>query len=285
MRNVLLIWLIVGFLINAVGNTWAQDDPPPVYLRNAESFLIYSEHVEANYQISVALPFGYADSDETYAVLYLLDPHFFMGTVTEQTRLLRASTELPPLIVVGIGYPPDSEQSIAELRGRDYIPAVNFSNPGSEQATAFLNFIIDELIPHIDTTYRTNPNDRAISGYSFGGIFTLFALAKTSDTFQRYLVISPNLPWSPAELQAWQTQIIPPNRELEAQVFISVGELEGSTPTLQNFDALLADYSNLEVTTIEIRSATHYSAYGMALVWGLKTIYCDGDIRYTCGDN
>ncbi len=282
LRKFILILIVLAFLVISLGNVLAQDGSQPVYLRNTETFLLHSEYVDADYQISVALPFGYADSGENYAVLYLLDPHFFMGTVTEQTRLLRASTELPPLIIVGIGYPADSEQSIAELRGRDYIPAVNFSNPGSEQATAFLNFITEELIPQIDTQYRTNPNDRAISGYSFGGIFTLFAFAKASDTFQRYLVISPNLPWTLAELQTWQAQLTPQNRELDAQIFISVGELEGSTPTLQKYEDLLDDYPNLEVTTIEIRSATHYSAYGMALVWGLKTVYCNGDMRYTC---
>lgn len=278
----LIILLLSIILLSSVGQGMAQDDPTPATLRNTETFRLTSEYVGDDYEISVALPFGYATDEESFSVLYLLDPHFFMGTVTEQTRLLRSSTEMPPLIIVGIGYPPDSEQSIAELRGRDYIPSVNFANPGSEYAEAFLNFITLELIPYIDSHYRTLPNDRTLSGYSFGGIFTLYALAKAGETFHRYLVISPNLPWSTGELNAWGSQLVPEDKDLDAHLYISVGELEGSTLTLTGYVSLLADFPNLEVNTLELRSATHYSGYGMGLVWGLKAVYCAGDSRYTC---
>jgi predicted alpha/beta superfamily hydrolase len=67
-----------------------------------------SANVDQEYRISVALPNGYADTDEVYPVLYVLDANHCFGMVTETVRLLPILRELPEMIVVGTGYPVNS---------------------------------------------------------------------------------------------------------------------------------------------------------------------------------
>ena len=61
---------------------------------------------DREYQISVALPHGYQDSDAIYPVLFVLDANGQFGTVTETVRALALIEQsIPQVIVVGIGYP------------------------------------------------------------------------------------------------------------------------------------------------------------------------------------
>ena len=62
---------------------------PEAFLANVESRVVTSAISGRMYQISVALPFGYADSTKAYPVLYAVDANGQFGTVVETVRLLR----------------------------------------------------------------------------------------------------------------------------------------------------------------------------------------------------
>jgi hypothetical protein len=47
--------------------------------------------------------------------------------------------------------------------------------------------LIDDIVPFVDRTYRTDPDDRCLHGYSAGGFFVVYALPQQSRTFHRYL--------------------------------------------------------------------------------------------------
>jgi tetratricopeptide (TPR) repeat protein len=63
----------------------------------------------------------------------------------------------------------------------------------------FLKFIKTELIPHIDSTYRTSPY-RIFVGHSLGGITVIDALYTIPETFNAYVAIDPSLWWDDAVL-------------------------------------------------------------------------------------
>ena len=86
------------------------------------------------------------------------------------------------------------------LRQRDYtfpeaLAADSF--PLSGGAEKFLSFIVKELIPYIDKTYRTDTSSRTIMGHSLGGYFSLFTLLtelkENSTYFGTYVAASPSL--------------------------------------------------------------------------------------------
>lgn len=61
-------------------------------------------------------------------------------------------------------------------------------------AANFMRFFGEELIPHIDSTFRTH-DYRMLVGHSFGGLFAVHALVHDPDLFDAYIAISPSLQW------------------------------------------------------------------------------------------
>ena len=72
---------------------------------HTESRVVTSTTTGRTYQISVALPRDYAESTGTYPVVYAVDANGEFGIVVESARLMRIDELVPPLIVVGVGYP------------------------------------------------------------------------------------------------------------------------------------------------------------------------------------
>ena len=269
MRQLLLV---VVLLISGGIPVMAQDGGAAT-LPNTETFIMESENVHDEYLIYVGLPWGYEESEEDYPVLYLLDPNFLFGTVLEQSRLNANLGGIPEMIIVGIGYNLDGSRPLQEYRGRDYIPNTDFNNAmGTDN---FLAFITQELIPHIDDTYQTDPDERAIMGYSFSGAFTLFAFVKATDTFNRYIAVSPSMPWLPFEFVQYENDITPSNVSRPTLLFMSVGTAEGTTPAMDNYQAILErkQIPGLTVETVEIENANHFSAFGIGMVRGLLAAY------------
>ena len=62
-------------------------------------------------------------------------------------------------------------------------------------AAAFLEFIEKELVPHVEANYPVT-QFRTLIGHSYGGLFTLFALAERPALFNYYLAIDPSMDWS-----------------------------------------------------------------------------------------
>lgn len=105
--------------------------------------------------------------------------------------------EVRQYIVVGI-----PSAYIAEYdydRNRDFYSApVNIPLPegmseGYGCAPQFKKFLKEELMPYIDSTYRTTGHTLAV-GHSLSASFILDAL-ETEDMFDDYIALSPNLEW------------------------------------------------------------------------------------------
>src|SRR5438105_7714894 len=118
-----------------------------------------------------------------------------MSSIYEQYQFVEM---LKPSILVGIGY--KSFQLMDSLRVRDYLfpkalPSDELITEGGGQN--FKEYITHQLIPKIDSEYRTQKNKRALLGHSLGGYFVLYALLnqlenKTSD-FNTFVAASPSL--------------------------------------------------------------------------------------------
>ena len=207
--------------------------PQAVTIANTERRLLKSRVNGVDYQIDVALPHGYATSHKRYAVMYMLD-----GNVFFPSSPLR--TAWPPvwsrkeLIVVGIGYPvKDSgfwSREYNTSRARDYTtkpakPAGGVS-AGAGGAPAYLRFLREELIPFIDSSYRTVPGDRGLMGHSYGGLFVAYALTHVPSLFQKYALGSPSLWWDGEAGLRWESEYAAEHTEMRARVYIYGGAVE-----------------------------------------------------------
>lgn len=251
-----------------------------VTIPRSEILGLESEINDVPYKLYVSVPEGYHDSRKRYPVLYLLDADYSFAIVHNIVEHLDQRDHLRPLILVAIAY--DGPLRYKLNRTRDYTPT--HSPEGgygpeyqkvSGGAPLFLKFIEKELIPFIEERYRTIPGDRALSGHSYGGLFTTWVFLTRPELFDRYIAISPSL-WYDDEMifalekSARQTDRIAPGTKL----YLGVGEDENEIMPrdLRRFAELLDQHprEGLEVHSEVLQGETHNSVYPGAFSRGLR---------------
>lgn len=245
---------------------------PGTQLRTLSSTTIHQE-----FSLFIALPPNYSSSEDSYPVLYVLDGNFLFGMVTEIVRGLNLGPEVPDMIIVGIAYPVDFIPETFPFRTRDFTPTNVADEENSGGAAAFMNFIQSELFPFIDTNYRTDQTDRAIVGYSLGGLLAAYTLLHQPALFQRYLLSSPAIGWDEKVTFSYESRYAEKNRRLPARVFMSVGELENEEfmIDLQRFDQVISDrqYAGLSFKYHIFEGETHLSVPAPSFSKGLREIF------------
>ncbi len=195
-KKFILLCIIICYMWQGSAQIEQKPDEtnPPVTIANSEQFTLFSVNTQQEYKIYVHLPTSYSTSDTTYPVMYGLDADIGFGTAAEMSTLLPVRKEMPEIILVGIAYGAYPGQE-GNNRMRDYTFTTVPEYPSSSGADKFFRFIRDELIPVIDAKYRTNLNDRTLSGASLGGLFSLYVLFEHPGIFKRYKISSPSIWW------------------------------------------------------------------------------------------
>lgn len=271
----------------------AEVDVPSPFLEDVESRVVTSTSGR-DYQISVALPADYAGSTNNYPVLYAVDANGQFGMVVETVRLLNIADpdpQVPELIVVGIGYPVGGRQTgTGPYRVFDLTAAENAIFTAERGrlaggASDYLRFIERELVPDIDSRYRTIPSDRAFYGHSAGGHFALYALFEGDGTFSRVIAASPSLWWGDGILFDIEEAYAGRSESLTGRLFLSVGSEERSlqlpwgttdmVPNLRRFADILErrQYRGLTWTAHEFEGENHQSVIPASVSRGLRFIY------------
>jgi predicted alpha/beta superfamily hydrolase len=155
------------------------------------------------YGVWVTTPPGYADGQDPLPLIYVMDGNFAVG----QTAPLIVSQADPfltiaPYIQVSVGYAGDEAAQWATLRNRDLVPPgepvgaemvatlerardagamsqehmdAYLHELRNTHADVFLSFLVDELHPQLTSQYRVSESGHGLFGYSYGGLFALYA--------------------------------------------------------------------------------------------------------------
>jgi len=147
--------------------------------------------------------------------------------------------------------------------------------PQSGNAARFLDFIKKELIPYIDTNYRTVKNDRTLMGSSLGGLFTLYAMFHETGIFSRYVLTSPSLGWDNGIVYTYEKNYAEKNSRLPIRLFMAVGELEGGVAGFQKFvDRLKTrNYGGFDIQTRVLEGTGHSGSKAEGYSRGLQAVY------------
>ena len=224
----------------------------PATVLASETHLMDSQQTGRQYRITVSLPLGYFsspgadwpfhDTPAKWPVVYVLDGNWYFGMVTDIIRPMSWCGSTSDAIVVGIGYPESTDPAEAfresfTRRDHDLTPV---RDEAVEQAMEkahkrpvpngnagnFHQFIRQELIPFIETTYRADPTRRILVGHSYGGLFALFGLFETPDLFDTLIIGSPTLSYGNRFTFQQEETFAKEHRKLPARVYLYVGELE-----------------------------------------------------------
>ena len=160
-----------------------------------------SQFVPARH-IDVWLPDSYNTYPEMrYSVLYMHDgqnlfdsktaTHGETWGVAEALARLIATNEARPTIIVGIfssrGRWPEylPQRPLAHSHGAKLLEKFKDSLPFPISSDNYLRFLVEELKPFIDKTYRTKIGqaETFIMGSSMGGLISLYALCEYPDVF------------------------------------------------------------------------------------------------------
>ena len=254
------------------------DDKGSVY--NTEVKKFNSVAVGDDFYIYMSLPQGYEATDKTYPVLYILDGDMTYGMAVGIARYLQLGGNIPELIIVGIGYGTLKKKE-GNMRQRDYSPTEKSGKEGiTGGAPDFLNFLTYELFPHIDSTYRTDKNDKAVFGYSIAGLFCFYTLFNKPETFNRYIIGSPYLLWDSGVIFDEEERAAIKFTEINAKVFISVGSEESTEKYFNPIDELVTlleerEYEGLILETKVFDGGTHLICPPEALSYGLISVFSE----------
>jgi len=229
----------VPVVVAAWANGQAQRPEPTLTgdIRRHDSF--HSAILDNDRTLLVYLPPGYTrggynpgstpgyeeDDDRRYPVLYMHDGQNLFDASTSfagvewgvdeaAQRLIEAGT-IEPIIIVGIYNNAD--------RMTEYTP-----RPAGEKGDAYARFVVEEVKPFIDQTYRTDPSREktGVAGSSLGGLISLYMVWAHADTFGRCGGVSPSLWWSDRWLPR-QWGAADPGWMAGARIWIDMGTLEG----------------------------------------------------------
>ena len=281
--------MLVG---GVVANPGAQE---VASIDRALRYTVTSAKTGARYQIDVlrvdstVVP---VPEDHRLPVIYVLDGNSLFPLVAHMANVIGSfSKELPAVLVVSIGYPPDPsvpraaalKQSLAR-RSRELSPAAGSAGaarPGTAGAGDFLSFINDDLRPFIAARYPVNSADQTLAGHSLAGLFTLYAFLNSPRPFSRYVPISPSIFWDDHAVLTQAATLAAPGATPAARLFVAVGGLETKERMSQdmigdarNFVSILERQGipGLEVSFHVFPDENHISVVPGALMRGLSQV-------------
>ena len=246
-------------------------------LYNTQVKIFHSQIIDDDFYLYISLPDDYDQSDKKYPVLYLLDGDVTFGMATSIARYLQFGNTIPELIIVGIGYG-TLKKSEGNMKSRDYTISPKRGRSGTGGAPKFRDFLKEELIPYIENTYRTIPDERTISGYSLGSLFAIYSLFTEPDLFNNYIIGSPHLSWDEYRIFTVQEEAFEKMDDIDAKIFISVGSEEDEEKYFNPIDEIVTlidekAYESLKMETKVFDGGTHLICPPEALAYGLVSVF------------
>ena len=232
-----------------------------------------SRQLGTTHEINVSLPANY-EKEQTvqFPVVYIID-----GGVQQDFKHIAGLGTLPDsnpfvfqsAIYVGIS----TEQRLFELTAPNHDP--RYAKPDSTLggAVKFRQFITDQVIPSIESTYRTN-GQRIIIGESLAGLFILETWLQQPELFTDYIAISPSLWYDDRHLAKQASTLLEAHADKPRRLYLTMAS-EGGTMQ-RGLDEVLdaikqRGFDHLQVKYVD-RSKTehHWTVYHEAALDALR---------------
>jgi predicted alpha/beta superfamily hydrolase len=198
------------------------------------------ESLDRKRNIWIMLPENYDESSRYYPVVYMQDGQSLFKSddvewqVDEALSDLYSDGKVDEMIIIGI-------ESDPQTRFSEYGPWKNAEGIGGE-GELYVDFIVKELKPYIDSHYRTMPEKGAtgIAGASMGGYISLYSAAKYPEVFGKVGAFSPIIAFAKNDYMDFFK-----NAKLDKDlvVYLDIGEKEsnfpGAVPNVEEMHELL----------------------------------------------
>jgi predicted alpha/beta superfamily hydrolase len=215
-------------------------------------------------EIKIQLPRNYDENtDQSYPLFIVFDGDYMFEIVAANVDYYSYWEDMPEAIVVGINQI-DTRNDDCYYSEQNDLPVETGAN--------FFEFISMELLPHIESNYRTE-NFRVAVGHGETANFINYFLLKPKPLFQAYIAISPSLAPSmnnyiSERLKQYQTKLFYYLATASNDIKYIKKDTEALNTTITSIDNknILYDFDSFE-------GATHYSAPAHAIPKALESIF------------
>jgi pimeloyl-ACP methyl ester carboxylesterase len=149
---------------------------------------------------------------------------------------------------------------VVALREQDYVRSQD----------EFLEFISEELMPLVDSTYRTDTTDRALVGFSYGGDLVFHTIVTKPELFNRYIAIDSSFIEFTRLFSGDDTAFRESLAGLNVKLFFAAVGTEYLSGAIQ-----YQEYEGLEATGLSLGDVTHAAALHLSLPAGILAVYAE----------
>lgn len=192
MKSTLINVFFTLLSLMLVCTVYSQDNIPYVI---GNIYTIESKILKENREYIIEIPDSYNASKHDYPLLVILDGensyHSYSGIIKHMT----SARQIPEMIIVAI-------KNVDRVR--DYTPTKFLTNLNGSDGTdnhktsggssKFLNFLEKELLPKIESNYRTN-SFRTLVGISHGGLLVGSSFLSEETSFTGFVSMDPSFWW------------------------------------------------------------------------------------------
>lgn len=260
----------------AAGPGAASSAPPdaaaaPAAPDPSGAFRIRSAVLGEERSFVVLAPPGYATSGRRYPVVYFTDGSPSLALLATVTRFLAQNGRMPEVILVGIDHADrvrDLTPSPGKFEGAQ--PAAFKTAGGGDR---FLSFLQDELIPHVERSYRTEPF-RMLLGHSLGGLLAVHAQLARPGLFQATLALAPTLTWNGDEpVRRAREALAGARGPRGVMVIVSPNDGPAAAKQAQALARTVRGASGLQVAAVELPEEDHWSVVLEGATRGFKEVF------------
>ena len=234
----------------------------------SQSKVIYEEFqstkLDESRRLKIQLPRDYEENTEkVYPIIVVLDANYLFEPVAGNVDYFSYWEDMPESIVVGI-MQGDSRYDDCNYDSTDFMPA--------ERGADFFEFIGLELLPYIDSNFRTAKFTIAI-GHDFTANYINYFLFKDPPLFNGYICLSPDLaPLLDERLPERIPQIPTKTFYYLATGSDDIKDLREITEMLDtSLKTLKSD--NFDYNFDNFEGATHYSLVARAIPSALEKMF------------
>jgi len=261
-RSMRIHMLITIFVLFSFG--FSQELTSNILL--GQTMSIDSKYLNETREVFIHTPEGYANSTDSYPVLYVLDGQRNFFTASAISHYLGQNQQIPGLIVVGI---PNTN------RNRDFTPLKVPQNANTGGAENMLKFIDEELKPIIRNNYRAHDFD-ILFGHSLCGMFSIHTLFNYTEIFDAHIAASPWLMYQEEHVINEIEKMIGNMDLSDKTIFISIGNEPRYFNSLDRVTELFkSNETGLRWEYNQYDTDTHDSIPIKTLVDGLHYIFSD----------
>lgn len=195
----------------------------PVAASNATRFMVRSDRLGRDYEITVQLPNAKVFlPGQKLAAIYALDGGY--GLAGPNSVFLGARAAMAPAIVVSLDFVRGPPSPRAEDFAHRPFTADGVTAGGG--GAAFEAFLLEDLRPFIEARYPADPAGSVLFGHSMGAVFAANVFANNPDAFAGYILGSVVVPRDP-DLAVRVRRAAATAKG--ARVFLAVGGSEDAT--------------------------------------------------------